>query len=58
MALSQLHRFYNQFLTSMPVLIPSQQCIRFTQTSDKPQSYFHLSLLRALRNEKQCFFVP
>lgn len=49
MALSQLHRLYNQVhLTSMPVLILSQQYIKFTQTSDKSQSYFHLSLLGAL----------
>lgn len=56
MVLSQLHRLYNQVpLTSMLVLILSQQYIKFTQTSVKSQSYFHLLLLGTLRNRRAVF---
>lgn len=56
MALFQLLRLYNQVhLTSLLVLIPSQQYIKFIQTSGKSQPYFHLSLLGALRNRRAVF---
>lgn len=56
MVLSQLHRLYNQVhLTSMLVLILSQQYIKFTQTSVKSQSHFHFLLLGTLRNRRAAF---